>query len=221
MFKTSRRLEIGVGSTQISRLQGSAGLRLPLSRALPHNARRKRPPRQRACERQGDTAHAPLPDGSREGGRGRGRRARGKWRRRRLRRTGQGVAAGWRWMQQVTGLAGAASGGSLRGTSRPPFRIPGEVGRVAATSLPGITCWRDVWPRLCHLVLSISWEGRGARTLTHSPFLPHIVVPSVMASGVTGSVSVALHPLVILNISDHWIRMRSQEGRPMQGECSA
>ncbi|KPP75853.1 COP9 signalosome complex subunit 6-like [Scleropages formosus] len=38
----------------------------------------------------------------------------------------------------------------------------------------------------------------------------------VMASGVTGSVSVALHPLVILNISDHWIRIRSQEGRPMQ-----
>lgn len=38
-----------------------------------------------------------------------------------------------------------------------------------------------------------------------------------MASGVTGSVSVALHPLVILNISDHWIRIRSQEGRPMQG----
>uniref|UniRef100_A0A8D3D1I0 COP9 signalosome complex subunit 6 n=1 Tax=Scophthalmus maximus TaxID=52904 RepID=A0A8D3D1I0_SCOMX len=37
-----------------------------------------------------------------------------------------------------------------------------------------------------------------------------------MASGVTGSVSVALHPLVILNISDHWIRIRSQEGRPMQ-----
>ncbi|KAG8131421.1 putative COP9 signalosome complex subunit 6 protein [Naja naja] len=39
---------------------------------------------------------------------------------------------------------------------------------------------------------------------------------AVMASGVTGSVSVALHPLVILNISDHWIRMRSQEGRPVQ-----
>uniref|UniRef100_A0A9J8ACU1 COP9 signalosome complex subunit 6 n=1 Tax=Cyprinus carpio carpio TaxID=630221 RepID=A0A9J8ACU1_CYPCA len=42
------------------------------------------------------------------------------------------------------------------------------------------------------------------------------VGPSVMASGVTGSVSVALHPLVILNISDHWIRIRSQEGRAMQ-----
>ncbi|XP_041278188.1 COP9 signalosome complex subunit 6, partial [Onychostruthus taczanowskii] len=38
-------------------------------------------------------------------------------------------------------------------------------------------------------------------------------VPQVMAGGVTGSVSVALHPLVILNISDHWIRLRSQEGR--------
>ncbi|KAM6289212.1 LOW QUALITY PROTEIN: COP9 signalosome complex subunit 6, partial [Aegotheles albertisi] len=40
--------------------------------------------------------------------------------------------------------------------------------------------------------------------------------PSVMAAGVTGSVAVALHPLVILNISDHWIRMRCQEGRPGQ-----
>ncbi|XP_005534631.2 PREDICTED: COP9 signalosome complex subunit 6-like, partial [Pseudopodoces humilis] len=38
-------------------------------------------------------------------------------------------------------------------------------------------------------------------------------VAQVMAGGVTGSVSVALHPLVILNISDHWIRLRSQEGR--------
>ncbi|NWV24669.1 CSN6 protein, partial [Origma solitaria] len=42
-------------------------------------------------------------------------------------------------------------------------------------------------------------------------------VPQVMAGGVTGSVSVALHPLVILNISDHWIRLRSQEGKNGQG----
>lgn len=67
----------------------------------------------------------------------------------------------------------------------------------------------------------ISREEREARDLTFLPFPPLLVVPSVMASGVTGSVSVALHPLVILNISDHWIRMRSQEGRPMQGECWA
>ncbi|KAK7921906.1 hypothetical protein WMY93_008808 [Mugilogobius chulae] len=40
--------------------------------------------------------------------------------------------------------------------------------------------------------------------------------PQCYGFRVTGSVSVALHPLVILNISDHWIRIRSQEGRPMQ-----
>ncbi|XP_075924589.1 COP9 signalosome complex subunit 6 [Petromyzon marinus] len=40
---------------------------------------------------------------------------------------------------------------------------------------------------------------------------------SVMAvAAVTGSVSVSLHPLVILNISEHWTRLRAQEGRPMQ-----
>ena len=47
---------------------------------------------------------------------------------------------------------------------------------------------------------------------------PPPAVPPVMAGGVPGSVAVALHPLVILNISDHWIRMRCQEGRPGQGE---
>ncbi|CAK7295610.1 COP9 signalosome complex subunit 6 [Vulpes lagopus] len=42
------------------------------------------------------------------------------------------------------------------------------------------------------------------------------VGPSIKASGVLGSVSVTLHPLLILNISDHWICMCSQEGWPMQ-----
>lgn len=41
---------------------------------------------------------------------------------------------------------------------------------------------------------------------------------SVMATaGTSGSVSVALHPLVIMNISEHWTRVRAQEGKPMQG----
>ena len=41
---------------------------------------------------------------------------------------------------------------------------------------------------------------------------------SVMASsGTTGSVTVALHPLVIMNISEHWTRIRAQEGKPTQG----
>lgn len=36
------------------------------------------------------------------------------------------------------------------------------------------------------------------------------------ASGSTGSVSVSLHPLVIMNISEHWTRVRAQEGIPPQ-----
>lgn len=39
----------------------------------------------------------------------------------------------------------------------------------------------------------------------------------VMAAGSTtanGSVSAFLHPLVIMNISEHWTRLRSQEGCP-------
>ena len=43
---------------------------------------------------------------------------------------------------------------------------------------------------------------------------------SVMASaGTSGSVSVSLHPLVIMNISEHWTRVRAQEGKPMQGDA--
>ena len=42
--------------------------------------------------------------------------------------------------------------------------------------------------------------------------------PSVMASaGTAGSVSVSLHPLVVMNISEHWTRVRAQEGKPQQG----
>ena len=41
---------------------------------------------------------------------------------------------------------------------------------------------------------------------------------SVMASsGTTGSVTIALHPLVIMNISEHWTRIRAQEGKSTQG----
>lgn len=41
---------------------------------------------------------------------------------------------------------------------------------------------------------------------------------SVMASsGAVGSVSLSLHPLVIMNLSEHWTRIRAQEGAPKQG----
>jgi len=33
----------------------------------------------------------------------------------------------------------------------------------------------------------------------------------------TGSVSISLHPLVIMNISEHWTRVSAQEGKPTQG----
>ncbi|CAH0392328.1 unnamed protein product [Bemisia tabaci] len=40
---------------------------------------------------------------------------------------------------------------------------------------------------------------------------------NVMASsGIVGSVSVSLHPLVIMNISEHWTRIRAQEGQAQQ-----
>lgn len=64
------------------------------------------------------------------------------------------------------------------------------------------------------------WLPHGGAPAPTALLLP-AATPAVMASGVTGSVSVALHPLVILNISDHWIRMRSQEGRPVQGTAHA
>ena len=42
---------------------------------------------------------------------------------------------------------------------------------------------------------------------------------NVMASsGTVGSVSVSLHPLVIMNISEHWTRLRAQEGTVQQGK---
>ncbi len=42
---------------------------------------------------------------------------------------------------------------------------------------------------------------------------------TVMASaGTAGSVSVSLHPLVIMNIAEHWTRVRAQEGKPQQGD---
>jgi len=46
-----------------------------------------------------------------------------------------------------------------------------------------------------------------------------VATASVMAStGTVGSVAVSLHPLVILNISEHWTRVRAQEGKIQQGE---
>lgn len=45
-----------------------------------------------------------------------------------------------------------------------------------------------------------------------SPSLP--AATGTVSTG--GSVSVALHPLVIMNISEHWTRVSAQEGKPVQ-----
>lgn len=40
---------------------------------------------------------------------------------------------------------------------------------------------------------------------------------NVMAAGTTGSITCSLHPLVIMNVSEHWTRERAQEGLVQQG----
>lgn len=48
--------------------------------------------------------------------------------------------------------------------------------------------------------------------------MPNVQQQSVMASsGTVPSVTVSLHPLVIMNISEHWTRIRAQAGEPKQG----
>lgn len=47
------------------------------------------------------------------------------------------------------------------------------------------------------------------------------VIKSVLAApGTTGSVTISLHPLVIMNVSEHWTRVKAQEGQPLQGKSS-
>lgn len=53
----------------------------------------------------------------------------------------------------------------------------------------------------------------------HSKAATESASNSVMASPATvPSVTVSLHPLVIMNISEHWTRIRAQNGSPQQGK---
>lgn len=42
-------------------------------------------------------------------------------------------------------------------------------------------------------------------------------VKIMASSGTVGSVSISLHPLVIMNVSEHWTRLRAQEGSDQLG----
>lgn len=64
-------------------------------------------------------------------------------------------------------------------------------------------------------------SGSAASTSSNSvkPPANDATVSNVMASPSTiPSVTVSLHPLVIMNISEHWTRIRAQEGSPSQGK---
>ena len=41
----------------------------------------------------------------------------------------------------------------------------------------------------------------------------HLIAPATTAP----SVLISLHPLVIMNISDHWTRIKAQQGKPTNG----
>lgn len=52
------------------------------------------------------------------------------------------------------------------------------------------------------------------------PATPASTIKVMASSGTVGSVSISLHPLVIMNISEHWTRLRAQEGSDQLGEIS-
>lgn len=46
---------------------------------------------------------------------------------------------------------------------------------------------------------------------------PPSAIKVMASSGTVGSVSISLHPLVIMNVSEHWTRLRAQEGTEQLG----
>lgn len=66
---------------------------------------------------------------------------------------------------------------------------------------------------------SKSNENASTSGLNVSKTTPDSGKLNVMASSaVVPSISVSLHPLVIMNISEHWTRIRAQNGNPQQGK---
>lgn len=48
--------------------------------------------------------------------------------------------------------------------------------------------------------------------------MPGSAIKVMASSGTVGSVSISLHPLVIMNVSEHWTRLRAQEGTDQLGK---
>ena len=56
--------------------------------------------------------------------------------------------------------------------------------------------------------------GKTATTSTNTNSACRVMA----SSGTVGSVSISLHPLVIMNVSEHWTRLRAQEGSDQLGK---
>lgn len=64
---------------------------------------------------------------------------------------------------------------------------------------------------------STSKAGSSA-SMNESKLSSQLSINNVMASpSVVPSVTVSLHPLVIMNLSEHWTRIRAQSGMATQG----
>lgn len=56
-------------------------------------------------------------------------------------------------------------------------------------------------------------SGKNSIMSTNTPS----AIKVMASSGTVGSVSISLHPLVIMNVSEHWTRLRAQEGTDQLG----
>ena len=61
------------------------------------------------------------------------------------------------------------------------------------------------------------WHTFSSSMATNMEVDTPAVTGVMAAAGTSGSVTVSLHPLVIMNVSEHWTRVRAQEGKPVQG----
>lgn len=79
------------------------------------------------------------------------------------------------------------------------------------------------WRTKCYLIVPIFFMDRNnAREINYYPDLMEVDESSVLTS-TPSSVSVSLHPLVVMNISDHFTRVRMQQedpATPPKGEYS-
>lgn len=63
--------------------------------------------------------------------------------------------------------------------------------------------------------MEVDEDNSGKTNITSTN--PPSAIKVMASSGTVGSVSISLHPLVIMNVSEHWTRLRAQEGTDQLG----